>query len=107
MVQESLLLLPEKMLINLVGVWTSTVGDVGTWTRIAGGKTLGVDSVAGWQPYGVWGRVVLALNKTQYKIICTYIKMANHASGQIRNLKQICSWQIFLLAILQLIHGRI
>ncbi|HKP31813.1 MAG TPA: T9SS type A sorting domain-containing protein [Chitinophagaceae bacterium] len=31
------------------GVWTSTSGATGTWTRIAGGSTLGVDSVAGWR----------------------------------------------------------
>lgn len=34
---------------NLRGLWTSTTGDKNAWTRIAGGKTLGVDSVAGWR----------------------------------------------------------
>ncbi|HSB92179.1 MAG TPA: hypothetical protein VLC28_03640, partial [Flavitalea sp.] len=31
------------------GVWTSTTGDPNSFTRIAGGRTLGVDSVAGWR----------------------------------------------------------
>lgn len=31
------------------GVWTSPSGNVNTWQRIAGGQTLGVDSVAGWR----------------------------------------------------------
>ena len=34
---------------SLRGVWTSSLGGLGTWTRIAGGTTLGVDSVAGWR----------------------------------------------------------
>ncbi len=34
---------------NLRGVWTSTTGAANSWTRIAGGRTLGVDSVAGWR----------------------------------------------------------
>ncbi len=31
------------------GVWVSSTGSVNTWTRIAGGQTLGADSVAGWR----------------------------------------------------------
>ena len=31
------------------GVWTSTSGAIGTWTRIAGGSVLNVDSVDGWR----------------------------------------------------------
>ncbi len=40
---------------NLRGIWTSNSGDANSWTRIAGGRTLGVDSVAGWRAnsYGV------------------------------------------------------
>ncbi|HYM94343.1 MAG TPA: hypothetical protein VET23_09415, partial [Chitinophagaceae bacterium] len=34
---------------TLRGVWTSTTGNLSTWTRIAGGSTLGVDSVANWR----------------------------------------------------------
>lgn len=31
------------------GVWYSEAGDLNTFTRVAGGSTLGVDSVAGWR----------------------------------------------------------
>ncbi len=36
-------------LFSLRGVWTTTTGNVNNWTRIAGGITLGVDSVSGWR----------------------------------------------------------
>lgn len=35
--------------IGLRGVWTSATGNAASWTRIAGGLTLNVDSVAGWR----------------------------------------------------------
>ncbi|MDP9229592.1 MAG: hypothetical protein M3O67_02835, partial [Bacteroidota bacterium] len=35
--------------VNLKGVWISTTGDLGSWTRIAGGTVLNVDSVANWR----------------------------------------------------------
>ena len=35
--------------LTLRGVWTSATGNLGSWTRIAGGSTLGVDSVANWR----------------------------------------------------------
>jgi hypothetical protein len=31
------------------GVWTSATGNTGSWTRLAGGQVLNVDSVAGWR----------------------------------------------------------
>ncbi|HEX2608555.1 MAG TPA: sialidase family protein, partial [Flavisolibacter sp.] len=34
---------------NLRGVWVSPTGDLNSYTRIAGGSTLGVDSVDGWR----------------------------------------------------------
>ncbi len=34
---------------SLRGVWTSTTGNLNSWTRIAGGTVLGVDSVANWR----------------------------------------------------------
>ena len=34
---------------TLRGVWTSTTGNTGSWTRIAGGSILGTDSVASWR----------------------------------------------------------
>jgi hypothetical protein len=35
--------------LTLRGVWTSPTGNANSFTRIAGGSTLGVDSVAGWR----------------------------------------------------------
>ena len=35
--------------LNLRGVWRSTTGDLNSYTRLAGGSTLGVDSVDGWR----------------------------------------------------------
>src|SRR5262249_8900537 len=34
---------------SLRGVWISTTGNIGSFTRIAGGSVLGVDSVNGWR----------------------------------------------------------
>lgn len=44
--------------LNLPGVWTSTTGASGSWTKIAG-PTAGT-SPAGWNAAGAFGRVVLA-----------------------------------------------
>ncbi|MFZ9661994.1 MAG: WD40/YVTN/BNR-like repeat-containing protein, partial [Chitinophagaceae bacterium] len=57
---------------SIVGVWKSTSGDTGQWTRIAGGLLNQPDSVAGWRAYDLsknssgsfsagWGRIVLGL----------------------------------------------
>jgi hypothetical protein len=35
--------------LALRGVWTSATGNANSWTRIAGGSVLGVDSVANWR----------------------------------------------------------
>ena len=35
--------------LQLRGIWTSNTGDPNSWTRIAGGQTPGVDSIAGWR----------------------------------------------------------
>jgi hypothetical protein len=46
------------------GVWYSETGEFGTFTRIAGGQTLGTDSVAGWRGNaydGAGKRIILAL----------------------------------------------
>ena len=63
-----------------VGVWESSSGNVGTWTRIAGGPKGAADSVAGWRPYQVWSRVVLALNGTNNKLFVLY-KNGDTAAG--------------------------
>ncbi|MGZ3837229.1 MAG: T9SS type A sorting domain-containing protein [Flavisolibacter sp.] len=64
----------------LVGVWESTTGNFGSWTRIAGGTQGSADSVAGWQPYGKWSRVVLALNAAGNKLFVLY-KNGKSADG--------------------------
>ncbi len=35
--------------LTLRGIWRSTTGDLNSYTRLAGGSTLGVDSVDGWR----------------------------------------------------------
>ena len=35
--------------LNLRGIWSSTTGNFNSYTRLAGGSTLGVDSVDGWR----------------------------------------------------------
>jgi hypothetical protein len=35
--------------LNLRGIWSSTTGNLNSYTRLAGGSTLGVDSVDGWK----------------------------------------------------------
>lgn len=58
------------------GVWTSTNGL--TWTRIAGGSTLNVDSVSGWQgndPGTISRRIVLALAPSNQNLV--YISYEN------------------------------
>jgi hypothetical protein len=57
---------------SLTGVWESTTGNVGGWRRIAGGASGQTDSVAGWQPFGQWGRAVLALNSTNSQLFVLY-----------------------------------
>jgi hypothetical protein len=66
--------------INMVGVWESSTGDVNTWTRIAGANTGQTGSVAGWLPYGQWGRVVLALSPAK-KLYVLYKNNQNAAGS--------------------------
>ncbi len=59
----------------IAGVWTSTTGNPGSWTRVAGGLQNQPDSVAGWKPYNSsldpfppssgWGRIVLGLSANE------------------------------------------
>ncbi|GAC1417462.1 MAG: hypothetical protein NVS1B13_04500 [Flavisolibacter sp.] len=67
---------------GLVGVWESTTGDSLSWTRIAGGGTIGVDSIAGWQSRMVYGRIVLALNGTNTQLFVLYKNGKNAAANQ-------------------------
>ncbi len=61
---------------NLRGIWTSTSGDFNTWTRIAGGQTLGVDSLPGWRgnSYDTAGpkRILLALAPSQQNLLFAF-----------------------------------
>ncbi len=62
--------------LNLRGVWTSGSGDFNSWTRIAGGKILGVDSLAGWRAnsYDTAGpkRILLALAPSQQNLLFAF-----------------------------------
>lgn len=62
---------------SIVGVWESGTGDSltatnNTWKRIAGGQSGQADSVADWQPYGTWGRIVLNLNGNNNQLLVLY-----------------------------------
>lgn len=63
-----------------VGVWESSSGNAGAWKRIAGGPKGAADSVAGWKPYQVWSRTVLALNAANNKLFVLY-KNGDTAAG--------------------------
>jgi len=65
---------------GLAGVWQSTTGNSGSWTRIAGGPSGSTDSIAGWQPYPQWSRVVLALNNANTRLFVLY-KNGKSADG--------------------------
>jgi photosystem II stability/assembly factor-like uncharacterized protein len=77
---------------SFVGVWTSPSGNAGSWTRIAGGITLGVDSVAGWRAYdntvaggdfaAGWGRVTFALSRSNQNLMYVLYENGRSASAQ-------------------------
>lgn len=67
----------DNPLRTIVGVWESSTGDANTWTRLAGGAQGSTDSVAGWQAYNNWGRVVLALNSTNTQLFALYKNSAS------------------------------
>ena len=59
----------------IAGVWTSTTGNPGSWTRVAGGAQNQPDSVPGWSAYNSdlskfpntqgWGRIVLGFTANE------------------------------------------
>lgn len=65
---------------SLGGVWESNTGNGNDWRRIAGGVAGQADSVAGWQPYGQWSRVVLNLNSANNRLFVLY-KNGKSAEG--------------------------
>jgi hypothetical protein len=77
----------------LVGVWMSPSGDGGSWTRIAGGTTLGVDSVAGWKAYdntiqggefsAGWGRVTFTLAPSNQNLMYVLYENAANAAASL------------------------
>ncbi len=78
---------------SLVGVWMSPSGDGGSWTRIAGGTTLGVDSVAGWKAYdntiqggefsAGWGRVTFTLAPSNQNLMYVLYENAANAAASL------------------------
>jgi hypothetical protein len=76
---------PER---EFAGVWMSSTGNVGSWTRIAGGVKNSTDSVPGWRAYdqtivgndyaGGWGRIVMALSANQNQL---YTLVENSVAG--------------------------
>lgn len=65
---------------SLAGIWESTTGNSGAWTRIAGGTSGATDSVAGWKAHGVWSRAVMALNNANTRLFVLY-KNGKSADG--------------------------
>ena len=57
------------------GIWTSTSGDAGTWTRIAGAGPGG--SPAGWDEENTYGRIILALAPDQDNLLYAMIRSNN------------------------------
>jgi hypothetical protein len=76
---------------NLAGVFMSTTGNSGSWTRIAGGNEGGADSVAGWRAYdntvqggefrAGWGRVTFTLAPSNQNLMYVLYENAEKASA--------------------------
>ncbi|MEO6639102.1 MAG: T9SS type A sorting domain-containing protein [Ginsengibacter sp.] len=57
------------------GVWASTSGDYNSWTRLAGGSTLGVDSLKSWRANSYDGnskRIILALAPSNQNLLFSF-----------------------------------
>jgi hypothetical protein len=70
------------------GVWYSDTGEFGSWTRIAGGSNLGVDSVAGWRGNAYDGsskRILITLAPSDNNI--GYVYYENGLSSDAPSLK--------------------
>jgi hypothetical protein len=78
---------------NFAGIYTSSSGSTGSWTRIAGGLNGQADSVAGWQAYdnssidgggnysAGWGRIVLTLAPSNQNILYALCENGNQATN--------------------------
>jgi len=58
------------------GVWTSTTGNLGTWTHIAG--TGSATTPPGWNAAGTYGRVVFALASFPFDSLALYVLYGNN-----------------------------
>ncbi len=75
---------------NLAGVFSSTTGNAGSFTRIAGGVKDAADSVAGWRAYdnstvageyvAGWGRIVMALSPSNQNLLYVMVENADFAT---------------------------
>ena len=75
----------------LAGVFTSTTGNAGSFTRIAGGIKDASDSIPGWKGYdnsliagefaGGWGRTVIALAPSNQNILYVMVENADDAAA--------------------------
>jgi hypothetical protein len=69
----------------LRGVWTSASGNVGTWTRLAGGSVLNTDSVAGWRGNDYTEnsrRIIMAQSASDVNTLyVTYENGLDHSAG--------------------------
>ncbi|HEY0067938.1 MAG TPA: sialidase family protein, partial [Flavisolibacter sp.] len=57
------------------GVWVSSTGSLNSFTRIAGGQTLGVDSVDGWRandPTGGGKRIIMTLAPSNNNVVYVF-----------------------------------
>lgn len=71
--------------LTLRGVWTSTTGAAASWTRIAGGSLLNVDSVAGWRANDYTApltkRILLALAPSSQNLLYVLYENGLSQSG--------------------------
>jgi hypothetical protein len=75
---------------SLAGIFISSTGDLGSFTRIAGGEVGNPDNVPGWRPYdntqdqseefiAGWGRIVLALAPSNENILYALVENTDFA----------------------------
>lgn len=61
--------------LKIRGVWASSSGDFNSWTRLAGGSTLGVDSLKAWRANSYDGnskRIILALAPSNQNLLFAF-----------------------------------
>lgn len=78
---------------SLAGVWRSTTGNGGSWTRIAGGENGQTDSIPGWRTYdntitggefvNGWGRVTFTLAPSNQNVMYVLYENAEDAAASL------------------------